>query len=192
MRPADEPSVIAAAAELVARLGRLGEGLAKAVDPVCGSPSVFIGQIHGGEIFNQYPQECWLEGTRRWLSGTDPVTVEHEFRSLLDGLAADTRTSVACDWFFIRDAFHLDPADPFVTAFQANYETISGTALPTGPKPFVDDGNSFCSLGGIPAITHGPRAGGQHTVSEWVDIDDLIRVALLYAATALAYCPPQN
>ena len=37
---------------------------------------------------------------------------------------------------------------------------------------------------GIPAITHGPRAGGQHTVSEWVEIDDLLRIALLYAATA--------
>jgi acetylornithine deacetylase/succinyl-diaminopimelate desuccinylase-like protein len=75
-----------------------------------------------------------------------------------------------------------------VVAFQGGYETISGAPLPTGPKPFVDDGNSFAALGGIPAITHGPRAGGQHTVSEWVEIDDLVRVALLYAATAVRYC----
>ena len=50
----------------------------------------------------------------------------------------------------------------------ASYEAISGRPLPTGPKPFVDDGNSFWALGGVPAITHGPRAGGQHTVAEWV------------------------
>src|SRR3954468_15489158 len=72
MRPMDEPSVIAAGAELVARLGRLGDRLAATPDPICGPASVFIGQVHSGEIFNQYPQECWLEGTRRWLSGTDP------------------------------------------------------------------------------------------------------------------------
>ena len=43
----------------------------------------------------------------------------------------------------------------------------------------------------IPAITHGPLAGGQHTVSEWVSIDDLVRVATLYALTAIAFCPNQ-
>ena len=63
--------------------------------------------------------------------------------------------------------------------------------LPEGAKPFVDDGNSFWALAGIPAITHGPRAGGQHTVSEWVEIDDLVRVAKLYAATAILFCQSQ-
>ena len=60
--------------------------------------------------------------------------------------------------------------------------------LPIGPKPFVDDGNSFYANAGVPSITHGPRAGGQHTVSEWVEIDDLVRVAWLYAAVAAEYC----
>jgi acetylornithine deacetylase/succinyl-diaminopimelate desuccinylase-like protein len=60
--------------------------------------------------------------------------------------------------------------------------------LPIGPKAFVDDGNSFYSIRGIPAITHGPRSGGQHTVNEWVSIDDLERVAHLYALTAALYC----
>ena len=53
----------------------------------------------------------------------------------------------------------------------------------------MDDGNSFYGLRRLPAITHGPRAGGQHTVHEWVEIDDLVRVAHLYALTAAAYCP---
>src|SRR5262249_13102314 len=69
MRRAGEPSVIAAGAELVARLGRLGERLALRSDPLAGAESVFVGQIHSGEIYNQYPQECVLEGTRRWLPG---------------------------------------------------------------------------------------------------------------------------
>jgi acetylornithine deacetylase/succinyl-diaminopimelate desuccinylase-like protein len=187
MRPLDEPSVIAAGAELVARLGRLSEHLSAHVDPRIGSASVFIGQIHSGEIFNQYPQECWLEGTRRWLPGTSPAAVQSEFRALLAELARDTRTTVDLTWTFIRDAFHLEPNDPLVQAFQSAYTAISGQPLPLGPKPFVDDGNSFYGLKKIPAITHGPRAGGQHTVNEWVDIDDLVRVAHLYALTAVLY-----
>ena len=191
MRPVAEPSVIAAAAELVARLGRLDDELRASPHPVCGSASVFVGQLHAGEIFNQYPQEAWLEGTRRWLPGTDPGTVERDFRGRLGRLAAETGTQVDVRWMLIRDGFALDPADPFVAAFQHCYQAISGAPLPTGPKPFVDDGNSFSALGGIPAITHGPRAGGQHTVSEWVEIDDLVRVAWLYAATAVEFCSAQ-
>jgi succinyl-diaminopimelate desuccinylase len=192
MRPPGEPSVIAAAADLVTRLGRLDVDLRADPHPVCGAASVFIGQLHSGEIYNQYPQTAWLEGTRRWLPGTDPVAVERDFRDRIDRLAAETRTAVDLRWLLIRDAFALDPADPLVAVFQDCYETISGSPLPTGPKPFVDDGNSFSALGGIPAITHGPRAGGQHTVSEWVEIDDLVRVALLYAATAINYCKFNN
>ncbi len=189
MRPREEPSVIAAGAELVSRLGNLERELAAQLHPVCGSPSVFIGQIHSGEIFNQYPQECWLEGTRRWLPGGAPIEVEEEFRQLLGVVAGQTGTMIECDWFFIRDAFHLDQADPFVAVFHGAYQAISGRDLPVGPKPFVDDGNSFWAIGQIPAITHGPRAGGQHTVNEWVDIADLERVALLYASIAVGYCP---
>jgi acetylornithine deacetylase/succinyl-diaminopimelate desuccinylase-like protein len=188
MRPHGEPSVIAAAAELVGRLDRLDEELRAAPHPICGPASVFIGQLHAGEIFNQYPQEAWLEGTRRWLPGTDPVAVEHDFRDRLDRLAVDTGTSLEVRWMLIRDGFALDPADSFVAAFQRCYQAISGAPLPTGPKPFVDDGNSFSALGGIPAITHGPRAGGQHTLSEWVEVDDLVRVAILYAAIAVEFC----
>ncbi len=188
MRPLDEPSVIAAGAELVARLGLLSERLAARTDPLIGSASVFVGQIHSGEIFNQYPRECWLEGTRRWLPDTPSAEVERAFCVLLADLARDTDTTVDLAYTFIRDAFRLEVNDPLVQAFQQAYTTIGGQALPLGPKPFVDDGSSFYGLKNLPAITHGPRAGGQHTVKEWVDIDDLVRVAHLYALTAVLYC----
>jgi acetylornithine deacetylase/succinyl-diaminopimelate desuccinylase-like protein len=179
MRP-DEPSVIAAGAELVTRLERLGRQLATKSDPQAGPESVFIGQIHSGEIFNQYPQECRLEGTRRWLPGTRRADVEREFRDLLAELARQVN--------MMRDAFLLDQQHPFVAAFQRTYQETSGRALPFGAKPFCDDGNSFWALAKIPCITHGPNAGGAHTLNEWVSIDDLMRVAYLYALTAVAYC----
>ena len=187
MRPVEEPSVIAAGADLVTRVGELDARVAAGVESPAGRPSAFVGQIHSGEIYNQYPKECMLEGTRRWLPGTDTAAIEAEFRDLLQVVAAEHRVTAALDWRFIRGAFRLDESDPFVAAFQECHATATGAPLPTGPKLFVDDGNSFSSLAGIPAITHGPRAGGQHTVEEWVDIDDLVRVAVLYALTAVTY-----
>jgi acetylornithine deacetylase/succinyl-diaminopimelate desuccinylase-like protein len=189
MRPPDEPSVLAAGAEFVARLARLDERLAASSDPIAGRASVFVGQFHGGEIYNQFPQTCRLEGTRRWVPGTDRGVVERELRQLVAGLGDDTRTTIDLRYQLVRDAFSLDRDHPLVAAFQGAYRAIAGRQLLIGPKPFVDDGNSFGSLAGVAAITHGPRAGGQHTVEEWVSIDDLVRVAQVYALTAVAYCP---
>jgi acetylornithine deacetylase/succinyl-diaminopimelate desuccinylase-like protein len=186
-RPA-EPSVIAAGAALVARLEALGQALAAKNDPLAGRESVFLGQIHSGEIYNQYPQECWLEGTRRWLPGTRYEAVEAEFRAVLAHVARDTGLGVTADLRLIRDAFRLDEGDPLVSAFQAAHAATAGRPLPAGAKPFCDDGNTFWALAGVPAVTHGPLAAGAHTLNEWVSIDDMERVALVYALTAVAYC----
>jgi acetylornithine deacetylase/succinyl-diaminopimelate desuccinylase-like protein len=188
MVPADEPNVIAAGAELVARLMKFRSELANRKDPGAGCETAFVGQIHSGEIYNQYPQECRLEGTRRWLPDVERGSVEREFRGLLSAVAVDTGTTIDCEYIFIRDAFRLDDTHPAVAAFRRSYKAVSGTELPTGPKMFVDDGNSFWGLQKTPAITHGPKAGGQHTVNEWVDIADLCRVAELYARTAVEVC----
>jgi acetylornithine deacetylase/succinyl-diaminopimelate desuccinylase-like protein len=189
MRPSGEPSVIAAGAEFVARLGRLDERLAAETHPVAGRASVFVGLFHAGEIYNQFPQTCRLEGTRRWIPGTDRAGVEREFRALVEGLAKDTGTSVDLTYRLVRDAFALDKGHPFVAMFLRAHEATSGRSLPTGAKPFVDDGNSFWARAGVPAVTHGPRAGGQHTVNEWASVDDLVRVAHLYATAATLFCP---
>ncbi|MCS6977798.1 MAG: M20/M25/M40 family metallo-hydrolase [Gemmatales bacterium] len=189
-RPADQPSVIAAGAELVRLLQDLDKRLQQQVDPIAGRASVFIGQFHSGEIYNQFPQEAMLEGTRRWLPGASREAVEAEMRTLFDNLARDCGVEVDWEFRLIRDAFRLDLDSPLVTAFQRAYSAVVGQPLPTGPKPFVDDGNSFSALAGVAAITHGPRAGGQHTVDEWVSLDDLERVALVYALTAALFCDP--
>lgn len=189
LRP-DEPSVIAAGAELVGRLNRLNDCVAVKGDLLAGKESVFIGQMHSGEIFNQYPQECRLEGTRRWLPGTRRAEVEAELRALFEETARSTGTTISSEFMVMRDAFLLQRDDPFVSCFQEAYETTTGRALPIGAKPFCDDGNSFWSLAHIPAITHGPTASGAHTLNEWVSIDDLVRVAGLYALIAATYCTP--
>ncbi len=197
MRPRNEPSVILTAGSLIIELASLETVLSEEpdADPSGISPgkaSVFIGQVHSGEIYNQYPQLCRVEGTRRWLPGTDRHTVEREFRALLAKVARYSLTPIDCEWVFTRDAFFLDQNDRLVDIFQSTYEAIEHTRLPLGPKPFVDDGNSFWTLAKVPAITHGPRAGGQHTLHEWVSIDDLVRVALQYAATAVLYCGSES
>ena len=186
MRPA-EPSVIAAGAELIRRLLALDETLSHKRDPIAPPESLFIGQIHSGEIFNQYPQVCWLEGTRRWLPGTRHADADAQLRQLFEETAKATGTTITAELCLMRDAFRLDQEHPFVGCFQSAYQALSHKPLPIGAKPFCDDGNSFWALANVPAITHGPNAGGAHTLNEWVSISDLVRVAELYALTALEF-----
>jgi acetylornithine deacetylase/succinyl-diaminopimelate desuccinylase-like protein len=189
MRPKEEPSVIDAGAELIARLRQFGGTLAGRSDPEVGTETVFIGQVHSGEIFNQYPQECRLEGTRRWLPGVPRNEVEAEFRGLTQQVAQRTKTTIDVEYFPVRDGFRLDPNDPLVGCFQEAHAAASnGRTVPLGAKPFCDDCNTFWALANIPGITHGPNASGAHTLNEWVSIDDLVRVAHLYALTGVSYC----
>ena len=186
-RPA-EPSVIYAGADLIARLRALEASLAADTDPLAGPASVFVGCVEAGAIYNEYPHECRLEGTRRWLPGTTFATADAEFRGLCRDFAAASGLAVDVETRLMREAFRLDAEHAFPRTFQSVQALISGAALPHGGKPFVDDGNTFWASAGVPAITHGPNAGGAHTTAEWVSIDDLVRVATLYACVALAYC----
>ena len=185
----NEPSVIAVGAELVTRLARLDAELSRQSDPLAGAASAFVGTIQSGSIYNEFPQTCRLEGTRRWLPGTRFADADQQFRALCAALASDTGTAIEVETRLMRDAFRLDTSDPFVGVFQSAYATLVGERLPIGGKPFVDDGNSFWSGAGIPAVTHGPTAGGAHTTAEWANVDDLVRVARLYALVATMYCP---
>jgi acetylornithine deacetylase/succinyl-diaminopimelate desuccinylase-like protein len=186
---ADQPSVIAAGAEVVRRLMQLDERLRAHTHPLAGRASVFVGRVASGEIYNQSPVEFVLEGTRRWLPGTAIADVRQELNALLADVARSTGTLVDAEFALGRDAFEISADDPFVQAFQAAHAAVCGQPLPVGAKPFVDDGNSFVARGRVAAISHGPLAAGAHTVNERVPLAELERVALVYALAALAFCP---
>ncbi len=115
--------------------------------------------------------------------------VERDFRTRLDRLAADTGTTVELR----LDARSATPSSstessPLVAIFQAGYAAITGGPLPRGPKPFVRRrqqllrparGSRRSPTAPAPAASTPSRSGST--------IDDLVRVALLYAATAVAF-----
>lgn len=188
LRPAGTPDVVRTGAELVNRLHKLNERLKAITAPYVGSDSTFIGRLQAGEIYNQSPTLCLINGTRRWVTPGQAKVVEAEFRQVLAELAQETGTTITADYHVQGEAWQLDPAQPIVTAFQAAYTAATGAPLVLGNKPFVDDGSSYISTGGIPAITHGPDAKGAHTLSEAVPVAELVRVAQVYALTAIGFC----
>jgi acetylornithine deacetylase/succinyl-diaminopimelate desuccinylase-like protein len=188
LRPPNTPDVIAAGADLVCRLGDYHRIISAVTAPHAGHDSVFVGHISAGAIFNQSPTTCRVSGVRRWVTPGRGPAVTEEIRGLCNEIAAAHGVSVAVEFELPGDAFRLDPHRPPVRAFQAALRAVTGAELPPGNKPFVDDGNVFSDEAGIPAITHGPNATGAHTVNEAVPVAELVRVAQVYALTAVAFC----
>jgi acetylornithine deacetylase/succinyl-diaminopimelate desuccinylase-like protein len=186
----ETPSVIRAGAEVVRRFAEADEELKQLSHPMAGRESMFVGQVAAGEIYNQSPIEFTLSGTRRWLPGTAMNEAEAQYHQILAEVAEQHDVQIAGRFQVARDAYQIDAQGPFVTAFQAAHNAATGRELPIGAKPFVDDGNEFVHRAGIPAITHGPDAKGAHTLNEEVAVDELVRVALVYALTAVAFCKP--
>ena len=111
-----------------------------------------------------------------------------EYRQLLDEVARKSGAAIRSQEVFPGDAFEIGLDNPLVTAFQRAHRDVTGAELPVGAKPFVDDGNTFISKGGIPALTHGPAATGAHTLNEQVPVAELERLARVYALTAVNFC----
>lgn len=188
LRPPGTPDVVAAGAQLVNRLHVWNEELAQNCHPLAGHDSTFVGNIQAGEIYNQSPTECFVQGTRRWVPPARSAAVQNEFSRFLDEVAAETGTEINVEFAVQGGAYQIDSDSRLVRAFQQAHTALTGSSLPLGAKPFVDDGSIYTSEGGIPALTHGPAATGAHTVHEAAPVDELVRVANVYALTAVAFC----
>lgn len=189
LRPTSLPDVVGIGAELIQRLKRLGAQLSAKTAPHIGCDSIFVGRIESGEIYNQAPVKCRIEGTRRWVMAGSEPEAKRELEELLAALAAESGTRIGLvDWVVPGDAFSVDQQSPLFAAFQGAHEKVTGAMLGVGGKPFIDDGNGYMNLGGIQALTHGPRATGAHTLDEQVPVAELLRVAKVYALTAYNFC----
>ncbi len=189
LRPAGLPDVLGAGADLVLRLRDLNQRLSAIKAEHVGADSAFVGRIESGQIYNQAPVRCRVEGTRRWVRPGGRDAVRREFDEILEAVAVESGTQVnVVEWDVTGDAFSIGREEPLVGAFQDAYRTIVGQPLPLGAKPFVDDGNHFIAHAGIAAITHGPAGLGAHTTQERVPLAELVRVAKVYALAAINFC----
>ena len=189
LRPAGQPNVVDAGAELVLRLRQLAREVESVSHPYSGHDTTFVGLIQAGEIYNQSPTSCQVKGTRRWVTPGQVEAIRAQLGEIIDAVASETGTQAEWEFSVPGDAFQIDVDEPIVRCLQVASLQVSGAELPYGGKPFVDDGNKYRGLAGIPALTHGPEATGAHTTQERVPVSELVRVARVYAVTAARFGP---
>ena len=128
-------------------------------------PSINLGRIDGGDVFNKVPDRCEMVVDIRYLPGQDPGTILAQIRALPDVTVTKT---------LMRAPAHVERTNPYVRALRdAAARTTDGEALSVG-RDGASDAISFLEAG-IPAVEFGPTGAGHHGPDEWVSISSMRR-----------------
>jgi succinyl-diaminopimelate desuccinylase len=116
--------------------------------------------------------------------------VREHYREL-DGLLhfqRDRDLAVQVDILTDRPCTLTDPAEPIVKAADWASRSITGKTPVYAGVPGATDGTFLWAVKNIPIVTMGAGARQvPHQIDEWVDLDQLIETARVYALTALHY-----
>jgi succinyl-diaminopimelate desuccinylase len=132
-----------------------------------------------------------MTGLARWVENE----VSSHYESYDASLDLERSRAIKVEVAFLADrpCTYTDKQEPIVkSAAWATQEILKREPV-FGGVPGATDGTFLWSLKGIPIVTMG--AGDRqvpHQVDEWVDLDQLIETAKIYALTALRYLYPED
>lgn len=153
-------------------------------------PTTFAGGL-GGIAF--IPEECYIEYVV-WHAPQDSLgEVKEEIESQIQRFAATDPW--LCEhpprvewWDYWWPPYDVPKDAPICQAAAAGYEAALGEPARFYGFAAVDDA-TFLNQLGIPAITMGPSTVElAHTANEYVEIQDLVDAAKVYALTIVEWC----
>ncbi len=156
--------------------------------PLVGPPTLSIGKIEGGVQINIVPDRCVIELDRRLNPGEDPDSVLASFEELLEGMRGrDPELQVAMETPFLVDyPLETRETEEVADVAKAAISEVLGKVKVKG-VPYGTDG-SKTARAGIPTIVLGPGSIDQaHTASEFVEMDQVVKAAEIYARMMLAF-----
>jgi len=174
------------------------------------TPTVIQAPAGGAPQLNVMPGEARVLVDIRTIPGQSHSDIKDKLSALVTEIENQTRTDyekydrmldlernhdleVAIEILTDRPCTLTDRDDPVVAAADWATRKISGTEPTYAGVPGATDGTFLWALKNIPIVTMG--AGDRqvpHQVDEWVDLDQLIETAKIYALTALYYLRPDK
>jgi succinyl-diaminopimelate desuccinylase len=187
-KPKEGINAIVKMARLICRIEeRIQPLLASQGHPLVGSPTLSIGKIQGGIQINIVPDRCVIELDRRLNPGEDSHSVLESFEQILDEMRSEDPDlrAVMEEPFLVDYPLETRETEEVVGLAKA---AISGAGRQVKVKgvPYGTDG-SKTARAGIPTVVFGPGSIDQaHTANEYVEIDQVVKAAEIYARMMLA------
>jgi succinyl-diaminopimelate desuccinylase len=181
-------------------------------DPLLGwpsfTPTVVQAPSRGPAQLNVVPGEAEILVDVRTIPGQDHDAIRNSLASLVQqtvmqvndhfrktdqqlGIRRPWELDVAVRFLSDRPFTQTDREDPVVASAVWASRAISGREPELAGVPGATDGTFLWALKNIPIVTMG--AGDRqvpHQVDEWVDLNQLVDTARIYALTALHYLHP--
>jgi succinyl-diaminopimelate desuccinylase len=123
----------------------------------------------------------------------DSTRGAYEAHDRLLSLERDCRLRVKLDILTDRPCTFTEQTEPVVQAADWAVRHLTGDTPVYAGVPGATDGTFLWALKHIPIVTMG--AGDRHVphqADEWVDLDQLVETAKIYALTALHYLRPEG
>jgi succinyl-diaminopimelate desuccinylase len=174
------------------------------------TPTVIQAPAGGAPQLNVMPAEARVLVDIRTIPAQSHPDIKSKLSALAEKIEIQTRINyekydrilsldrnhdlkVAVEILTDRPCTATDPNDPVVAAADWATRQMSGMEPIYAGVPGATDGTFLWALKNIPIVTMG--AGDRqvpHQVDEWVDLDQLVETAKIYALAAVHYLWPMN
>jgi acetylornithine deacetylase len=167
--------------ELVEEIRAATRGFAP--HPVCGGPSLNLGEIHAGDRPNRVPEKCVARIDIRFPA---PATSDDALQAAKNVIYSKQWAS--CEIEKHGEALDTPPDSPLVKAIRASAQELAISSELAGLRGWTE-AEPFHTLLGIDAVVLGPGGIEQaHTSNEFVSIPEMHKAAAFYVAIARQLC----
>jgi succinyl-diaminopimelate desuccinylase len=173
---------------------RIEEVLPDLEHPLAGRPTVNAATIAGGSAPNVVPDRCVVDIDRRTIPGERSAeAVLEPFERLAASIGEEhPDTDLSFELRLWLDAAEADPtwsiAERCRSAAAAELGRIPEDVGFTG----ITDARFYLNEAKIPTVLLGPGSlGVAHTANEWVDVDELVTAARIYARVFAGFLVPR-
>ena len=153
------------------------------------TPTIIKSPITGEAQHNVMPESAYLALDIRTVPGQDHDGILRQLNEFGRGLEQSTpRLKIEVDCFESRPWTETPKDNPIVKALETAYPLIFNEQPKYGGVPGATDGTFLHAWAKVPIVTIGPGLRTiPHQRDEYVDVDDIVQSARLYAASAIYF-----
>lgn len=152
------------------------------------TPTIIAGPERGEPQINVIPDHCMAALDIRTVPGQKHDGLKEQMEKILARLdAEDPEFKASLEIIESRPWTETSLDDPIVKASAESYRLVTGKEPVYNGVPGATDG-TFLHLAGVPIVTTG--AGDRHIphqINEYIDLDELVEAAKIYATTAMLF-----
>ncbi len=150
------------------------------------TPTIIRAPAQGEAQLNVMPETAYAALDVRTVPGQD----HQQLWETLQSLAEEARGKAEISLTLLEDRpwTQTPPDDPLVRALERSYPKVLDAQPRYGGVPGATDGTFLAAWAGIPIVTVGPGTREvPHQRDEYVEAEDIIKAAKLYAAAAVYF-----